>query len=174
MAETIRYSAPKKIFKMTVIKIILFILRRGMKAGSKMDPDIKKECIQSFPDGYSIALKIWPDGPQMTIVKKNNSFVHGKKYQDNPDLSIYYKNLESAYMAFTAQIGIPKSLAEHRILARGDTVKVMAFVRCMIVLQRHLFPWFLARKVLRTMPQMGFKKQMIRLYIYFIGIPFGI
>ena len=174
MTESKKYPVPRRIFKRIVVKVVLFILRRGMKAGSKMDPDIKAETMNSFPEGYSIAIKVWPDGPQMTILKKNNVFVNGKKYQENPDLTIYYKNLESAFLAFSARMSVPTSLAQHRIMARGDTVKVMAFVRCLNVLQRLLFPWFIARKVLRTMPQMGFRRQVIRLYVYFIGIPLGI
>ncbi len=174
MSDQTNMRPAKKRFKHFVIKIVLFVLGRGFQSASRVDPDIKKEIDRWFQDGLRIMLKIWPNGPYMTMEIKDNKITYrGAKLAD-ADIIFYIKNVESAFMLFTAQIGTAAAFAEHRILAKGDLITVMAFVRCLNIIEGHLFPKIISKRILKRVPKMGLKKQLIRFYIYLVGIPFGL
>lgn len=163
----------KKRLYSVVSGVVLFILGRGLSAASRLDPDVKREA-KSWPEGFSIKMKIWPNGPSMAVHKVNGSL---KPYQsdfDEEDVIVYFRNVDSAFLTFTAQISTPEAYAQHRIFAKGDIGMVMSFVRCLDVLEGHLFPRIINRLILRRKPKMGLKKQLIRAYIYLIAIPFGL
>lgn len=163
----------KKKFFSFVSGIVLFILGRGLSAASRLDPDVRKE-VQSWPEGFSYKMKVWPNGPSMAIHKVNGFLKPYNSNFDDEDVIIYFRNVDSAFLTFTAQISTPKAYAQHRIFAKGDIGMVMSFVRCLDILEGHLFPRIINRLILRRKPKMGFKKQLIRLYIYLLAIPFGL
>lgn len=163
----------KKLFKNLVIKIVMFIMGRGMQSASKHDSDIKKE-IESFPEGFRIAMKVLPNGSSLTVEKKGNNMKYLGSKNLGADLVINFKNSESAFMVFTAQMGTAKGFAEHRISVKGELSYAMTFTRCINILQGYLFIGIINKRIMKRLPPMPFKKQLIRFVIYFLGIPFGI
>lgn len=165
----------KKPFKTLVARIILFVLGRGLQAASKLDPDVRRE-MQDWPQGLTVAMNIHPSGPRTGWRRDSEKITHlgGKIDPDAMDLVVTFKNVESAFMVFTAQVGTAKAYAEHRMSVQGDLVYSMTLIRCLNYLETHLFPRIISRMILKKVPKMGFKKQLIRLYIYLVGIPLGL
>ncbi len=163
----------KKRFYTLVSGIVLFILGRGLSAASRLDSDVRRE-VNQWPEGFSFKMTIWPNGPSMAVRKVNGYLKSYKSPFAEEDVIIYFRNVDSAFLTFTAQISTPMAYAEHRIFAKGDLSMVMSFVRCLDVLEGHLFPRIINRLILRRKPRMGLKKQLVRLYIYLVAIPFGL
>lgn len=159
--------------KSSVSSVVLFILGRGLQSASKHDPDVIKE-LEAMEDGTSIIMNIMPKGPKMCLIKdKGRIYYKGGKMED-ADLVINFKNIECAFMMFTAQVGTAKAYAEHRMSVKGDLAKAMILIRCLNILEGHLFPKIINKRILKQVPPMGLKKQGVRLIIYTVGIPFGL
>ena len=84
------------------------------------------------------------------------------------------KNIESAVLIFTAQIGTPQGYAEHRMSIKGDIGQAMSLIRCLNIVQAYLFPKIISKRILKRVPNFTIKKHLNRFIIYFVGIPFGI
>lgn len=178
----------RKPVKVLTAKIVFLFLGSAMEYAAKKDPDIKKE-VDSWEDGFTLMMNVLPYGPYMTFEKKggrlhfrglklkdkNNDIkeriakngrvkYHGAKLK-NIDVIINFKNIESAFMILTPQMGVPQAYAERRVLVKGDLVKVMSFARVLTILLALLYPRFLCAPLVKRMPPMGFKKQIISLMV---------
>lgn len=162
----------RKRFKTLVVKAVLFILGRSFHAASRWDPDLKKE-IASWEEGFTFMMRVFPVGPRMGVEKRRGILLYRGSRPENADLIITFKSIESAFLVFTAQCGTARAFAESRFIVNGDLPKAMSLVRCLNILQRHLFPLFINRRILKRPPPMPWYKQFIRLYIYLLGVPFG-
>jgi hypothetical protein len=158
--------------KNLIIRVLFFILGRGLQSGSKHDPDIKRE-LESIPEGLRIQMKVSPCGGSMTVQKHEGTLRYRVGGPHEADLTIKFKNTESAFMVLTAQIGTPRGFAEHRIGVEGMLPYAMIFTRCVNILMGHLFPWFINKRIMKRLPPMPLRKQWIRLKIYALGVPFG-
>jgi hypothetical protein len=162
-----------KWFKTFLVKTVLFILGRSFHSASKLDPDIKRE-IADWEEGFSFMMKVFPNGPRMTVEKWRGILRYHGSMRESADLVITFKSLESAYLLFTAQCGTCQGFAESRFIVNGDIPTAMSLTRCLNVLQGHLFPSLISRLILKRVPPMPWHKQLIRLYIYLLGVPFGL
>lgn len=169
MDKTTNNISSKKVVKSFVAKVVLWFLGRGIEAAAKLDTSVKNE-VSTWDDTTSIMMKIQDYGPFMALKKNNGklSFV-GTKEIDNPNLTIYFKNIESAMLVLTAQLGVAQAFAEHRISAKGDIAFAMSFVRVVYIVEAYLFPTFMAKKVLKRIPE----KHTSRAEMY-IGTIFGV
>jgi hypothetical protein len=60
-------------------------------------------------------------------------------------------------------------------MVRGDLVLALSIIRCLNVIERYLFPTFIARNIMRRMPAIPFfKRNGLRIWIYLLGVAFGI
>jgi hypothetical protein len=89
----------------------------------------------------------------MVMQKRNGklNFV-GTKVPDKVDLAIYFKNIEAAFLVVTGQIGIAQAYAEHRFTLKGDIFITMPLVRALNITEAYLFPGFMAKKLMKRMP----------------------
>ncbi|NLB88911.1 MAG: hypothetical protein GX790_06750 [Syntrophomonadaceae bacterium] len=159
--------------KLVITKILLFFLGRGFQTIAKIDPEVAKE-INTWDDNFTIMFEILPDGPYMSLAKQNNQLKYLGFKKVDAHLTIGFKNLEAAFLIFTAQKSTPIGYAEHRLYVKGDLALAMSLIRCLNIVQFYLFPGFIAKKILKRMPSMSIKKFGIRLYTYLIGIPLGL
>jgi len=160
-------------FKTLVIKIVFFLLGRSFHSTSKLDPDIKKE-IALWEEGFSFMMKIFPNGPRMTVEKRRGILKYRGSAPESADLVITFKSLESAFLLFTAQCGTCQGFAESRFIVNGDIPMAMSLTRCLNVIQGYLFPSIISRLILKRVPPMPLYKQLVRLYIYLVGVPLGL
>jgi len=162
-----------KWFKTLVIKTVFFILGRSFHSTSKLDPDIRRE-IAHWEEGFRFMMKIFPRGPRMTVEKRRGILKYRGSAPESADLVITFKSLESAFLLFTAQCGTCQGFAESRFIVNGDISMAMSLTRCLNVIQAHLFPYPISRLILKRVPPMPLGKQLIRLYIYLLGVPLGL
>ncbi len=179
IAEQVKVNIPpaRKPLMMLVNRVVLFVLGRGLQSASKHDPAIRAELARWQP-GFTFMLKQLPHGPSMAVTRteKGDLRYQGANFpEEKCDVIFFFRNVESAFMMFTAQIGTPTAYAQHRMSARGDLANSMAMVRVLNSIQAYLFPAFIARGIMKRLPPIPFwYKQALRLKIYLLGIPFGI
>jgi hypothetical protein len=180
MAEVIRRNIlpGKKRFKTLVNKIVFVVLGRAIQTISRLDKDFRRE-VASWPDNYRFMMKILPHGGCLCLQKDNQGNLVYKgadeEYEKTADMVFYLRNTESAFMLFTAQAGIPKAYAEHRMSAKGDIAYSMSITRCFNLAQTYLFPRFLAQRIMRRVPAIPIlQRYAMRARLYILSVPFGI
>jgi len=162
-----------KWFKKITAKVVLVILGRAFQVLSRKDLSIARE-IDQWPEGFKMELNIMPYGPNL-IIEKNEGFIYAKNISDKaPDLSVNFKNVESAFMLLTPLMGVPQGFAEHRFVVIGDVAKAMSFTRCLNLILAYLYPDFLCRNLMRNIPEINFLNRMSRrAYFYSLGLILG-
>ncbi len=142
----------KKLIKNIIAKIVLFFLGRGIKASAFLDTYVIKE-VEAWNDGLTILLKVNDSGPSLALQKeKGRILTKNPKKMKDPDLAIYFKNIEAALLVLTGQIGIDQGFAEHRYVVKGDISFAMSFVRVLYIVEAYLFPSFMTKKIFKRMP----------------------
>lgn len=160
--ERSKVTIGRKPLKMAAARLVFWFLGRGFQAAAKHDSRIRQEVAEWSPD-CSIMLKINPRGPVMTVQKLAGELKYmGSSQPQDPDLAIYFKNIEGAIPVLTGQKGLAQAYAEHRFTLKGDIGLGMSVVRCMYLLETYLFPKFITRKILKRVPQ----KEVSSLKIY--------
>ncbi|MGD9733438.1 MAG: hypothetical protein AB7U45_14770 [Desulfamplus sp.] len=168
-----RPIVPKiKWFKILVIKIVFLVLGRAFQSASKHDDELRKE-ISSWRDGFTLIMKVMPDGPYMGLEKKDNSLEFKGSQLKNGDLEIYFRNVESAFMIMTPQMGSHQAFAERRMSIKGDLSIATAFTRTLVILMSILYPEFIVKRLVKRVPPLTFKRLKLRVWLYTVGIVLG-
>jgi hypothetical protein len=162
-----------KPFITLAVKIVLFVLGRGFQSIAIHDGEVRKE-IESWEESFSVLFEVLPGGPYLLLQKRNSKLTLMGFSKAEADLVVCFKNLESAFMILSGQMGTPQGYAEHRMSVKGDLALAMSLIRCLNLVEFYLFPGFMARKILKRLPTMTLRKFGLRLHVYFLGIPFGI
>ncbi|MCB9480571.1 MAG: hypothetical protein H6680_01925 [Desulfobacteraceae bacterium] len=173
MSSIKSYKPGRKWFKTIVCKVVMVILGRAFQVFSRHDHEIKNE-IAAWPEGFTLELNVLPFGPRLLILKEDGKIRTVGEIDEKPELSVNFKNIESAFLILTPLMGVPRGFAEHRFIVIGDVAKAMAFTRCLNRILAYLYPDFLCRNLMRRIPEINFMKRMSkRLYFYTIGIVTG-
>ena len=168
-----RPIVPKiKWFKILVIKIVFLVLGRAFQSASKHDDELRKE-ISSWRDGFTLIMKVMPDGPSMGLEKKDNSLEFKGSQLKNGDLEIYFRNVESAFMIMTPQMGSHQAFAERRMSIKGDLNIATAFTRILVILMSILYPEVIVKRLVKRVPPLTFKRLKLRVWLYTAGIVLG-
>jgi len=168
-------NAGRKWFKELVSKIVFLVLGRAFQSAAKFDPLIRRE-VAEWREGFVLVMRVLPSGPVMVMKKSGGLIRHmGGKLPDSADVTINFKNIECAFLVLTPQIGAAQAFAENRLSVAGDLMYAMAFTRCLNVLLTYLYPLsFITKRLLKKIPPMSFLKLGRIIYIYCLGIPFGL
>lgn len=168
-----RWKPRKKRGKTFMIQAGLFLLGRALEAAAVLDKDARAE-VAKWNDPMTIMLHVHSQGPTMVLKKENGILRYAGSTPVEADLSIFFKNLESAFLIFSGQMGSPQGSAEHRVSLKGDASQAMSLIRCMDIAQAYLFPKFIAKNVLKSVPPMTLKRAGIRAAILGVGVPVGL
>lgn len=114
-------------------------------------PDMQEE-IRDWEEGRRVTIGVLPTGPTITIEKRGDCLRYLGMRTVDPDLSILFKNLDSAILIFTAQLGAPWAVAENRVCVQGENYKAMQVTRAMAIVQTYLFPGFLLKGIFKRPP----------------------
>lgn len=167
----------RKPFKIAVIKIAMWAIGRAWQTLFKFDTQLQEE-IASWPDEYRVMFKVKPHGPQLVIQKSPDGqlrYAGAQGQEADADLVIYFKNVECGFLVFSAQIGIPQAYAEHRMSVKGDLRYGLSVIRSMNVIETYIFPRLIARQTVKRLVRIpSLKKYACRLWVYLLGIPFGL
>ena len=135
-----------------VAKTSLLALGVTFELASKYDPDLQKE-IETWPEDMVFSMGILPNGPCMSAKREGNRVRYLGLGLHNPDLIFYFKNLDSALLSFTGQIGTHTAVAQCRIAVHGNTSDGMKVARAMNIVQAYLFPGILLRMTYKRAPK---------------------
>ena len=154
-----------------IIKIGLWAIGKALQTGSKLDKDIKKD-LHFLPEGFTIALQVYPDIATITWRKVGNriKFIGNEKVEKT-NLKVIIKSKKAALRMILAQAGIAKSYAQRRIAIEGNTVYAMVLTRMLDKTEAYLFPRFLSKKLLKEVPRFRVKEYLNNLLIY-LSLPF--
>ncbi|MHA1972532.1 MAG: hypothetical protein ACTSW1_06055 [Candidatus Hodarchaeales archaeon] len=172
--EIVVLPPKRKRFKKFLVKLVLFTLGRSIVSVSRFDSKVKTE-IENWPENTSIIFKVLPNGPSMSLLCFNKKLYKKKVNEEEASIVIYFKNLESAFMALTAQLSTIDAFMQHRNLLKGDPAVAMSLVRCLNIVQTYLFPSLIAKRVIKRLPKIPwYRKYYGRIRVFTIGITLGI
>ena len=118
--------------------------------------------ISEWEDGRRVAIGVLPKGPSITIEKRDNRlYLLGQGIRE-AKLSILFKNLDSALLIFTGQLGAANAVAENRIIIHGDNSEAMQATRAMAIVQTYLFPGLILNKTFKRPPKLTGKQLAIK------------
>ena len=163
----------EKKLKKLVVQVVMFVLGRAFQSASRLDSWIQNE-IFTWEDGLVILMQALPKGPSMCLLKKEDRIRYIGSGSKKADLTISFKNIECAFPVMAGLMGAEQGFAQNRMIVKGDIPLAMSLIRCINRLEAFLFPKIISSRILKRVPPMGLKEQLIRLRIYCTGIPLGL
>lgn len=181
MASNVKYRTAKlknKPVKTLIVKTMMFCLGRGFQSIAKRDVEVIEE-VKAWPEGFVIVFEVLPKGPYLTLKKANGRLRYMGMKKNQADLTICFKNIDSALSIFLpiikSKMGTAKAYAEHRLSVKGDLVEAMRLIRCLNIVEHYLFPAFISKNILKRHPYRPFGKLMaVRVAAYVLGICLGL
>jgi len=165
---------PKKSnFKRFVVTAGFYALGRGSESVSRFNQELKSE-LSAWPDGYTIMLKVAPNGSELWLQKKGNTLKRISKQSASADLIVIFKNLDTAFKIFTTLSNVHTAFCHNRIMVYGNVSQSMVLIRILNIVQAYLFPPFLSKNVLKRVPKFSFVQHLQRIRVYTVGLLFGI
>ena len=123
--------------------------------------EMQKE-ISNWRDGLVFSIGVLPDGPAVTLEKKRGRIVYlGRGFHD-PELGIYFKNMDSGLLVFLGLMGAHTAAVQRRTIIHGNVVEAVRVVRAMNVVQKYLFPGFVVNRTFKRAPEFGFTDYIIK------------
>ena len=171
--DKVSLKPPPQKIKHMVAALSLFSLGRSFQAAAALDPDLKNE-IEAWPEGFTVVMKVMPAGPAMVVSKSRGKLIYRGGRPQNGDLTVMFKNLESALRVLTAVMGTHIAFAQHRITVQGDLALAMSLTRCLNIVQAYLFPRFICRRIMKRVPGIPLARRLKnRGIIYTTGLLLG-
>jgi len=148
--------------KRLLAQTLLLALATAFELLSKSSPELKEE-IDDWEDGRVFALGVMPDGPAVTMKKEDGRIKFlGKGLKENPQLVIYFKNLDSALLPLTGQMGAHIAFAQHRAILHGNVGEAMQINRAMAIVQKYLLPAMVLKKTSKRPPKYTLSQTMLK------------
>jgi transposase len=166
--ETIRHlsgKSPAYRAKYLLAQTTLFTLGTVSELASKHSKDVQGE-VEQWADGLVFTMGILPNGPYVTMKRQGSriSFLGlGKK---NPDVCLYFKNLDAAVLSFTGQMGTHTAVAQHRMVVHGNLTEAMKISRTLDLIQTFLLPTMMLNRTSKnpvnlSLPQLWVKAKVL-------------
>lgn len=103
----------------------------------------------------------------MMILKNGHTVRYvGEKEAYHADLELVLKNIEFAYLMMTGRISTPDAVYHNRQFVRGNLAYMMTMIRVLNIAQTLLFPNFLLRFYIKTVPRLTMKTMVNRAKAY--------
>lgn len=139
--------------KRTIAHTSLLALAGGFDLTSRYVPEMQAE-LSRWNDGRRVGLGVIPDGPAVTLALEGGRMRCAGAGLVEPDVSLLFKNLDSALLIFTGQLGAAQAAAENRVCVHGDNALAMQVTRAMAIVQTYLFPEAMLRKTFKRVPEL--------------------
>jgi len=174
MTQMIRPRRPW--LKEFYVRCLFFVFGRALQTLSRTDPILKSE-LARWPEDFLVLYRILPDGPRLVLLRNREGRLEyrgSKAREEDAGLVITLKNLESAFLVMSLQVGTTQAYAENRVGAKGNIDVAMSLIKCLSVLITYLAPRAAAEKVLKRLPEIPWQRKFLnRFRILFLGVPFG-
>lgn len=157
--------------KKMITAIGFFALKQAIVSVSHFNKDLKKE-LGYFKEGYTIQLKVLPNGPKIAFEKHQDKLKTISTNKREYDLVIIFKTKEIAYRIMTTLSNVPKAFTQNRLMVYGNVADSMVLIRIMNIVQAYLFPPILSKRVLKRVPQFSIGQHIGRIRVYTLGLLF--
>ncbi|OQX62580.1 MAG: hypothetical protein B5M56_06045 [Desulfococcus sp. 4484_241] len=130
----------RKHVKTAIVRLVMLTLGHAFQTAYRIDPEVKKE-VDSWPPTFHVVLEVEPDGPRMTLIKRNGALQYlGEKELYNADVVIVMKSIEFMFRMTMGMMSMPRIVAENRQYMKGDLVLAGSIIRCMNRVQTMMIP----------------------------------
>lgn len=138
------------------------LISNMLKASSQVDDVVKAE-VANMPEGFVFRLCVAPGTPSLTMKKQGDALISLSDYDQKPDLTMTFKHVTFAFLVFSFQEHTAQAYANERLVIDGDIPMSMKVVRCLNRLQSIILPKVIAKKAVKTYPELDFslKAQMV-------------
>jgi len=140
--------------KYATCKASLLALGATFELVSAMVPEMKDE-VSRWEDGRKVGIGVLPGGPFITIENRGGAIRYVGSGLKDTDLNVLFKNLDSAVLIFTGQLGSAQAVAENRVCVHGDNSKAMQVTRSLALVQTYLFPGIILRNTFKRPPALS-------------------
>ena len=114
--------------------------------------------IGSWREGRRVTIGVLPSGPYITIEKAGDRLAYVGPNPGDASVSILFKNLDSAILVFTGQLGAPWAVAENRVCVHGSNAEALQVTRAMAIVQTYLFPGPILKKTFKRPPKLSLRQ----------------
>lgn len=139
--------------KEAVVTTALVALGSGFEMLSRHSPEMRGE-LKDWREGTVIVLGVIA-GPSIAIRKDPGGLTYLGRGDRDADLKILFKNVDSAFLTFTGQIGADTAFAEHRAIVHGSINDAIKANRAMAIVVKFLFPGVMLKKITKRPPKLG-------------------
>jgi hypothetical protein len=150
--------------KESVVSTSLLALATAFEIVSKHSAELKAE-LAGWEEGRTFSLGVLPEGPAITLKKEGDRIIYLGKGEKNPGLKILFKNLDSALLPFTGQMGSHTAFIQHRAILHGNIGEAMQISRAMNMVQKYLMPGFILNKTFKSPPKLGLSGLLLKAWV---------
>lgn len=151
--------------KYLTVDVVLSVFGPAFEVVSDKVPELKEE-IASWEDGRRFAIGVLPKGPAITLEKRGDAIRYLGKGYHSPEISMLFKNLDSALPVFLGLAGSFQAFAESRMIVEGNLAHTMEVNRVVNIVNAYLFPGFVLKKVLKRPPRMNLSQYVAKAKVY--------
>jgi hypothetical protein len=119
---------------------------------SRYSPELRAE-LAHWDEGRTVCMGVLPAGPDMTIRHEGGRIRFVGMTRREPDVAMLFKNMESAVMTFTGQMGAHTASIEKRVVVHGNITHAMQAMRAMSIVQKFLLPGIILRRTSKNPPR---------------------
>ena len=151
----------KPALEQAYVKLMMDVIGRGLVMASQVDDEIKHE-VSALPVGFSLSMKVFPNGPSFIArVNSKQQLELLKSLDTKPDLSIIFKHVHHAFLVFSFQESTAQAFANDRMIADGDVGYAIRLVRCLNKMEALILPKLVAELAVKEYPtQLTLKDKM--------------
>jgi len=170
-------SPGRSVWKLRMIRFVLFVFGRAAQVLSRIDPEVRRE-VSRWPEGFVIRYTVLPHGPSMVLARTRAGRLAYRGGGDDgapAGLTVALKNVRSALLIFTFRVGMQQAYAQNRVSVRGDVPTALSQMRVLNRVLAYMLPEKVVRRITLRTPEIGpFRKYVSRGFLYLFGIPFGV
>jgi len=152
--------------------VMFGLIGRLLQASSQRDEIVRRE-VAEFPDEFVFSMGLWPATDAFELQKRDGRFWWlRKKERREPTLAIRFKHISLAFSVMSFQRSTAVSFTGDRIIADGDVTQALRIVRCLDRMMAVVLPSFIARRMVKRMPRIGFGDKLaiaIRVYAQMVA-----
>jgi len=127
--------------------------------------------LEGWRENFTFSMAVLQDGPSVTIGKQGDRIRYLGRGVKDPDLSIYFKNIDSGLLVFLGVMGAHTAAIQRRTIIHGNIVEAVKTVRAMGIVQKYLFPGFIVNKTFKRPPAMNFSENVLKAQVYTLLVP---
>ncbi len=160
-----------------IVRVFFAVLGRALQSASRIDHVFRQE-LAPWPEGFTVLFKVLPFGPRMALRVEGGKrlrYLGDTLSEREADLTIGFKNMETATRMLTARLSTVDGFAQNRLSVVGDLGAAMRLTRLLDRIQSLLYPEWIAKRVVKRVPMIPTAEKIWkRAWLYLVGIPLGV